>query len=124
MTWFWWLVIGGAVLSWLLLKRRSLVPARKACGLLRQGALIVDVREPDEFASAHLPGAMNIRLAAVGDEVPRRVPDRDRPLLLHCVSGMRSGIATRQVRGLGYGNAFNLGSYGRAARILRQSRVP
>jgi len=43
-------------------------------------------------------------------------------LLLHCLSGGRSGIARGQLRSLGYPNAFNLGSFARAEKIVRSAR--
>jgi rhodanese-related sulfurtransferase len=39
-------------------------------------------------------------------------------ILLHCQSGMRSGVAKKKLNALGYSNAYNLGSYGRAAEIV------
>jgi len=46
------------------------------------------------------------------------VPDKSRALLLHCLSGGRSAIAKRQLRNMGYANAFNLGSLSRARRLV------
>ena len=52
------------------------------------------------------------------DEIARHAPNKEQPLLLHCLSGGRSGIGTRTLRRLGYQHVFNLGSYGRAEGIL------
>ena len=49
---------------------------------------------------------------------PGELKDKSRVLLLHCLSGGRSGIAKRQLKGMGYTNVFNLGSYGRAKQIV------
>jgi phage shock protein E len=103
------------------LKRMSFVSAGKAHELLREGALVVDVREPIEFETGHLPGALNIPLGDLKSELPRRQPDKNRVVLLHCLSGGRSGIARRQVQTMGY-TAFNLGSYSRAGGIVRKAR--
>ena len=51
--------------------------------------------------------------------LPRHVKDKDRVLLLHCQSGMRSGAARTKVKAMGYAHTFNLGSYARAAQIVR-----
>ena len=80
--------------------------------------MVLDVRTPEEFRAGHLRGAVNIPLDELQDEVRRRVPDRSQVVLLHCLAGTRSGIARRMLRGMGYTNAFNLGSYGRARRIV------
>jgi phage shock protein E len=46
------------------------------------------------------------------------VPDKDKVLLLHCLSGMRSLNGLRQLQRLGYKNVFNLGSLARAKQIV------
>ena len=48
----------------------------------------------------------------------RRIKDKNQVLLLHCQSGARSGVAKKKLIALGCPNAFNLGSYARAARIV------
>ena len=96
----------------------SLVSPDTARQPLQQGALVVDVRSAEEYRSRHLPGAVNIPLGELQGNLPRRVTDKTQVLLLHCLSGTRSGIAKRQLKGMGYLNAFNLGSYGRAQQIV------
>ena len=120
MDWITLIIVAGVVLGILVLKQVSFVSAEKARELLRQGAVVVDVRSAGEFNSGHLPGAVNIPLGDLGEALPRRLPDKSKVLLLHCLSGARSGIARRQAKGLGY-TAFNLGSYGRADSILRKA---
>ncbi len=119
MNWTLLIVVVVVFLGIFLLKRASFVPADKARQLLREGALVVDVRNPGEFNSGHVPGAINVPLGDLSAEAPRRLPDKNRVLLLHCLSGARSGIAKGQLRKLGYSNVFNLGSYGRAETIVR-----
>ena len=122
MNWIFWLIVAALVIGVLVFQRASFISADKARQLLQQGALVIDVRGPDEFNSRHLPGALNMPMGSLSAEVPRRFPDKNQPLLLHCVSGTRSGIARRQLAGMGYKNAFNLGSYGRAEGIVRQAQ--
>ena len=85
---------------------------------MRKGATIVDVRSEGEFREGHLATAVNIPLDGLRDEIARLAPNKEQPLLLHCLSGARSGIGRTMLRKMGYRNVFNLGSYGRAARIL------
>jgi phage shock protein E len=85
---------------------------------MKNGALVIDVRSPGEFNSAHLPNAINVPLGEIESALPRRVIDKNQALLLHCHSGMRSGMAKKKLKRLGYTNVFNLGSYARAARIV------
>ena len=113
-----WIVIVGAVVAFLLLKRLNLVTPATAREWLNKGALVVDVRSEGEFQERHLPGAINIPLGRLGDEMARRAPDKEQAILLHCLSGTRSGMAKARLKQMGYRNVFNLGSYGRAAGIL------
>lgn len=74
--------------------------------LVEQGACIIDVREPGEFASGHLRGARNIPLTQMRvrlDEIPRDVP-----VYLHCRSSQRSYYALCCLRGNGYRNVINI----------------
>ena len=56
----------------------------------------------------------------LGDGVPQRVKDKNQVLLLHCLSGGRSGLAKRQLKKMGYTHVFNLGSYSRASQIVSE----
>ena len=101
-----------------LLRRMGHVSSSDALAHLRNGALVIDVRTPGEFNSGHLPGAINLPLDEIESSLPRRVKDKNQVLLLHCQSGMRSGVARKKLKAMGYANAFNLGSYGQAAKVV------
>ena len=70
------------------------------------------------IAEQHLPGTINIPLDRLGDEIGKRAPDKEKPLLLHCRSGARSGRGTSVLKKMGYRNVLNLGSYGSAEKVL------
>ena len=99
-------------------KRASQISTKRAIEYLKSGALVIDVRSSAEFNSGHLPNAINLPVEEIETALPRRVKDRKQVLLLHCQSGMRSGMAKTKLTRLGYANAFNLGSYARAAGIV------
>jgi phage shock protein E len=103
--------------AFILLKRAGQISTKKALAHLKDGALLIDVRTPSEFSSGHLPSAINLPLDQIETALPLRVKDKSQVILLHCQSGMRSGVAKKKLNALGYSNAFNLGSYGRAAEI-------
>jgi phage shock protein E len=68
---------------------------------------LVDVRTPEEFASGHIHGAQNIAL----QELPARwgqLP-KDRPLVLYCRTGNRSGMAGKMALQEGFTEVYNLG---------------
>ena len=113
-----WIVIAGAVAALLLVKRLTQATPDAARAWLSKGALVIDVRSEAEFREQHLPGTINIPLDRLGDEIARHAPNKEQPLLLHCLSGGRSGIGTGALRKLGYQHVFNLGSYGRAEKIV------
>lgn len=72
------------------------------------GALILDVRTPQEFASGHVPGAVNVP----HDELAARVEaggfDRDRPIVVYCESGGRAGRAATTLVDAGFDDVRHL----------------
>ena len=104
-----------------MIKKSGQISAKDAIEKLKAGAIVIDVRSAGEFNSGHLAKAINIPLDEIETALPKRVKDKSAMLLLHCASGMRSGIAKSKLHGMGYTNAFNLGSYGRAESVVNQS---
>jgi phage shock protein E len=120
MNWTTILVIAAIITVIFMMKKSGQISPKDALGYLKNGALVIDVRSPGEFNSGHLPTAINIPLDEIETALPRRVKDKNQVLLLHCQSGMRSGMAKQKLKSIGYTNVFNLGSYGRAESILKQ----
>jgi phage shock protein E len=118
MNWTTVLIILAVVVVLYMLKRAGQISSKDALAHLKNGALVIDVRSSAEFNSGHLPKAINLPLEEIETVLPHRVKDKNQVLLLHCQSGMRSGVAKKKLKGLGYANAFNLGSYGRAAQVV------
>lgn len=75
-----------------------------------QGALIIDVRSPGEFAGGHVPGAVNIPLDQLESQLST-IKGYQKPLILCCASGMRSARAKTLLRGKGVENLFDAGSW-------------
>lgn len=119
MNWTAILVVAVVIVAIVIFKLAGQVSSKDAGGYLSEGAMVIDVRSAGEYASGHLPQAVNIPLDEVEAVVPVKVPDKNRTLLLHCASGMRSGVAAKKLRKLGYTKVFNLGSYGRAESIVK-----
>ena len=69
---------------------------------------ILDVREPEEYAAGHLPGAVNVPLYQIVRKVPYIMPGRQQPLLVYCGSGARSLPAVQVLAVMGYRNLYNL----------------
>ena len=118
MNWTTVLIALAILVVFYFLKQAGQISPKDAQTHLKNGALVVDVRSSAEFNSGHLPNAINHPVDQIESTLPRRIKDRNQYLLLHCQSGMRSGVAKKKLQGMGYANAFNLGSYGKAARVV------
>src|SRR5579872_2494616 len=71
--------------------------------LIGNGVAIIDVRETDEFASGHLPGAKLVPRGYLESRIDGVVPDRSQRVVLYCASGNRSALAAKTlVEDLGY----------------------
>lgn len=119
MNWVLLLSLAVMALAIFLLRKLALISAPEACQHLRGGAVIVDVRTPEEFAQRHVPGAINLPLSRLPGDLLRRISDREQVLLLHCQGGGRSAMAQRLLRAEGFRRAYNLGSIRRAEAIAR-----
>jgi phage shock protein E len=124
MTWPSLLIAIAVLAILLLLKRGRRISSKAAADRLRNGAVVIDVRSAGEFTAGHLPNAINIPLSEIETVISRKVQGKDQVLLLHCQTGTRSGEAKKKLKAIGYGNAFDMGSYGRAAQIVAAGSEP
>lgn len=76
------------------------------------GVVLIDVREADEFDEGHIPGAVNIPIRELGENLDA-IPT-DQPVWIYCLSGWRAGLANSSLRLMGYDNisAYTPGSAG------------
>ena len=72
-------------------------------------AVAVDVREPDEYAVGHIPGAKLLPLGEVLSRAAEVLPDKCAPWLVYCRTGRRSADAVQKLASLGYENLYDLG---------------
>jgi sulfur-carrier protein adenylyltransferase/sulfurtransferase len=70
--------------------------------------VLVDTREPAEWSQGHLEGATLVPPATVAEQIGSVAPDRDRPVLLYCRSGVRSLRAAQALKALGYAQPINV----------------
>ncbi|MCU1351496.1 MAG: moeB [Acidimicrobiales bacterium] len=66
------------------------------------GAVVLDVREPDEYEQGAVPGAVHIPRGTLETSIEMRVPDHDTPLVVYCAGGTRSAFAAKTLTELGY----------------------
>lgn len=72
-----------------------------------EAPLLLDIREPGEFAVSHIPGAINVPPSAVLAEAIGDVP-RDRPVVVYCSVGWRSAEMARRMSAIGYRDVTNM----------------
>jgi molybdopterin/thiamine biosynthesis adenylyltransferase/rhodanese-related sulfurtransferase len=80
----------------------------EAQALADAGALVVDVRESDEWAEGHLPGAIHVPRSNFESRIEMFAPERDRPVVLYCAGGTRSAFAAQQLGAMGYTDVVNM----------------
>ena len=80
----------------------------EARALIKAGAQLVDVRNPQEHQQHALPGSVNIPLPVITRALKQL--DKETPVLLYCASGQRSGAARRILEACGFTTVHNVGS--------------
>jgi rhodanese-related sulfurtransferase len=83
-----------------------------------KGTMILDVRTDKEYEQGHIPGAVHVPLADIGERVKKH--KKDKGLVVYCRSGNQSIWAIKRLMGMGYKNLYNLkGGYSAWKRIHR-----
>ena len=77
------------------------ISVHEALELQEKGALIIDVRRPDEWATGHVRSAVHIPVDDVLTEAEGKLP-KDRDLLFICAAGVRSGLACEMAAAVGF----------------------
>ncbi|HDS1209477.1 rhodanese-like domain-containing protein [Shewanella algae] len=99
-----------AVLLSLSARAEQMVP-EVALTKVAQGAMLVDVRTPEEYAEGHLPEAINIPFEQIVEVFAKQGIAKDTPVVVYCRSGRRSGIAKESLDNAGYQAVYNGGGY-------------
>ena len=107
-----WLVFGVLFAGLMIFRRLGQISSARARELVKAGAQLIDVRSPAEFASGHIPGAVNVPVGELGAKV-KSLGAKDKPVIVYCASGTRSAMARTVLKGYGFAQVFNLGSMSR-----------
>ena len=78
--------------------------------LIKQGAIILDVRSKAEFSGRHIKNSINIPVEQLNNNLSK-LKDKDKCIICCCASGMRSGSAKRILESKGYKAVFNGGGW-------------
>jgi molybdopterin/thiamine biosynthesis adenylyltransferase/rhodanese-related sulfurtransferase len=95
----------------LLQQARASVPTvalEEARELVGGDTVLLDVREPTEWALGHVPDALHLPLATVEERIEREVPDKARRIVVYCARGNRSAVAAQALLARGYSRVENL----------------
>lgn len=71
-------------------------------------AKLIDVREDNEWDTAHAAGAIHLGKGIIERDIEKTVPEKDTELILYCGGGYRSALATDALQKMGYTNVFSL----------------
>src|SRR5687768_6344427 len=77
--------------------------------LVKQGAIILDVRSKGEYQSGHIKDSINIPVDALRNNLSKL--KKDKPIITYCASGMRSASAKSILKSNGYHEVHNGGSW-------------
>lgn len=78
--------------------------------LVKQGAIILDVRSKGEYAGGHIKGSMNIAVDQLQNNLGK-LKDKNQPIITCCASGMRSASAKSILKSNGFTQVFNGGGW-------------
>lgn len=73
-----------------------------------QGAVIIDVREDNEFELKHAAGARHMGRGIIDRDIVQTFPDKDTELILYCGGGYRSALAADMIQKMGYTNVWSM----------------
>lgn len=85
--------------------------------IMKEGAVIVDVRSSGEYSSGHVKGSKNIPLGKIASKL-EIIKEWDKPVITCCASGMRSGSAASVLKRNGVA-AYNAGPWQKADRLTK-----
>ena len=79
-----------------------------------EDVIVLDVREPNEYAAAHIPGSINIPRGLLEFSIWSLIPDRNEKILVYCKTGARAALAAKTLNELGYAHARAVATGGKA----------
>lgn len=85
------------------------VTAQQAKAMIDKGGyLVVDVREPEEYAAERIPGAVSIPRGLLEFTIESKAKDRAAPIIVYCKKDGRGALATQSLQAMGYTKVVNV----------------
>lgn len=75
---------------------------------VESGAILIDVREDNEFETAHASGAEHIGRGVIERDIVWKYPDKSKEIILYCGGGYRSALAADNLQKMGYTNILSM----------------
>lgn len=85
-------------------------PSADYADLVKQGAIILDVRSKGEYSGGHIKGSINVSVDALSNNLAK-LKDKNKTIITCCASGMRSASAKSILKSKGYTNVYNGGGW-------------
>lgn len=79
-----------------------------ALEMIANGAVLIDVREDNEFKDGHATGAVHLGRGIIERDIVHENPDKDTKLVLYCGGGFRSALAADNLQKMGYTNVWSM----------------
>lgn len=76
-----------------------------------QDVIVLDVRTEQEYKTGHIRNAVNLEIRQLPRQIQNLVPDTNQKILVYCLSGARSRLATKALLKMGYSNVSDFGSF-------------
>ena len=86
------------------------IPVSQAAAAVRDAEIVIDVREAEEFAAGHLPGAVHMSRGMLEFKLNAtpELSDRSKAIVLYCKSGGRAALAALSLKEMGYLNVSSI----------------
>ena len=81
-------------------------------------AVIIDVRDKDEWDEGHIPGAIHMSRGTIELDIEEKVPDPNAMIICHCGGGGRGALATDSLQKMGYKNVRNMAGGFKAWKVI------
>lgn len=112
-VWIGLMMGSGVLLLWPMLRggasgTKDVSPAEAVLLMNRENAIMLDVREENEFATGHIPEAKNIPLSKLTERAGELKKYQQKPVVVNCQGGVRSATACGQLKKAGFTNLYNL----------------
>lgn len=84
------------------------ISAEEAAREVDRGALLIDVRENEDWQAAHVPGAVHLSRGTIELEIEEAAPALHTPIICHCGGGSRSALVAESLQRMGYTNVKSM----------------